>query len=161
MSRPGQDVRDELLDFEVQSPVKLEGESPEQGNGDEIAATKVTGGGEHACGDKIEPDAQNLEDGEVKIEGQGNLEDGEVSEEEGGGQAGKGPGQAEVDNRRVCRHFAAGRTCLWGQVPPKITSKVISSQFLRIAGSCISRKPVGGAIIPCSLLEVQLKLLFL
>jgi len=115
MSRPGQDVRDELLDFEVQSPVKLEGESPEQGNGDEIAATKVTGGGEHACGDKIEPDAQNLEDGEVKIEGQGNLEDGEVSEEEGGGQAGKGPGQAEVDNRRVCRHFAAGRTCLWGQ----------------------------------------------
>jgi len=113
MSRPGpgQDVGEELLDFEVQSPVKLEEGSPEHANCGEVAATKVTGG--HACGDKIEPGADHLEDGEVKVESQGNLEDGEISEEEGGGQAGHG--QVELNKRRVCRHFAAGRTCMWGQ----------------------------------------------
>ena len=122
MSRPGQDVGEELLDFELQSPVKLEEGSPEHANCGEVAATKVTGG--HACGDKIEPGADHLEDGEVKVESQGNLEDGEISEEEGGGQAGHG--QVELNKRRVCRHFAAGRTCMWGQVPLRITSKVIS-----------------------------------
>ena len=114
MSRPGQDVGEELLDFELQSPVKLEEESPEHANC-EVADTKVTGGGD-ACGDKIEPDADHLEDGEVKVEVQPNLEDGEISEEEGGGQAAP-HGQAEF-KRRVCRHFAAGRTCMWGQVCP-------------------------------------------
>jgi len=104
-------VGEELLDFELQSPVKLEEESPEHANC-EVADTKVTGGGD-ACGDKIEPDADHLEDGEVKVEVQPNLEDGEISEEEGGGQAAP-HGQAEF-KRRVCRHFAAGRTCMWGQ----------------------------------------------
>ena len=116
MSQPGQDVGEELLDFELQSPVKLEEESPEHANRDEVADTKVTGGGGHACGDKIESDVNHLEDGEVKVEDQPNLEDGELSEEEGGGQAAP-HGQAEF-KRRVCRHFAAGRTCMWGQVCP-------------------------------------------
>jgi len=106
MSRPDQDVRHELLDFEVQSPVKLKVETPEYTNCDEVAATKVLGG--HAAGKiKTELDADHLEEGEVKVEGQGNLEDGEISEEEKGGQS-------EL-YKKVCRHFAAGRICLWGQ----------------------------------------------
>ena len=116
MSRPGRDVGEELLDFELQSPVKLEEESPQRANCDEVADTKVTGGGGHACGDKIESDVNHLEDGEVKVVDQPNLEDGEISEDEGGGQAAP-HGQAEF-KRRVCRHFAAGRTCMWGQVCP-------------------------------------------
>ena len=115
MSRSDQDVRHELLDFEVQSPVKLKVETPEYTNCDEVAATKVHGG--HAAGKiKTELDADHLEEGEVKVEGQGNLEDGEISEEEKGGQS-------EL-YKKICRHFAAGRICLWGQVPPRITSKV-------------------------------------
>jgi len=104
MSRPEQDVRHELLDFEVQSPVKLKAETPEHTNYDEVAATKVLGGHGRI---KTELDADHLEEGEVKVEGQGNLEDGEISEEEKGGQPNL--------FKKICRHFAAGRICLWGQ----------------------------------------------
>ena len=148
MSRPEQDVRHELLDFEVQSPVKLKAETPEHTNCDEVAATKVLGGHGRI---KTELDADHLEEGEVKVEGQGNLEDGEISEEEKGGQPGF--------YKKVCRHFAAGRICLWGQVPPQRLSW--SFQFLRIAGSHISRKRANGGTIQCSLLKVQSKLLWL
>ena len=79
MSRPDQDVRHELLDFEVQSPIKLKEESPEHANCNEVEATKVLGG--HAGKIKTE-----LEEGEVKVEDQANLEDGEISEEEKDGQ---------------------------------------------------------------------------
>ena len=110
MSRSDQDVGEELLDFEVQSPVKkIKVESPELAK-DTVAAIKVRGG------NKIELDVEHLEDGEVKVEEghQGNLEDGEISEDEGGGENGR---KAEMHKKRICRHFAAGRTCLWGQVP--------------------------------------------
>ena len=115
MSQP--DVRHGLLDFEVQSPIKLKEESPEHANCNEVEATKVLGG--HAAAGKIktELDADHLEEGEVKVEVQDNLEDGEISEEEK-------DGQPEL-HKKVCRHFAAGRTCLWGQVPLRITSKVV------------------------------------
>ena len=150
MSRSDQDVGEELLDFEVQSPVKkIKVESPELAK-DTVAATKVRGG------NKIELDVEHLEDGEVKVEEghQGNLEDGEISEDEGGGENGR---KAEMHKKRICRHFAAGRTCLWGQVP--FQGGLGSPNFPRIAGSCICRKGVSGETIPCSLLEVQPKLL--
>ena len=137
MSQPGQCVEEELLDFEVQSPLKLKDfevqsplklkdfevqsplklkeESLENVNCDEVAATKVMGGGQyHAGGFKKELDADHLEDGEVKVEDLDNLEDGEISEEEV--SDGQQAGQAEFDEKRVCRHFASGRICMWGQV---------------------------------------------
>ena len=117
MPEPGQAVEEDVLDFEVQSPLKVKEESPENANCDEVAATKVMGGGQyHAGGVKKELDADHLEDGEVKVEDLDNLEDGEISEEEGGD--GKQDGQAVFDEieRRLCRHFASGRICMWGEV---------------------------------------------
>ena len=81
MSQP--DVRHGLLDFEVQSPIKLKEESPEHANCNEVEATKVLGGHADVCLKiKTELDADHLKEGEVKVEVQDNLEDGEISEEE-------------------------------------------------------------------------------
>jgi len=111
---PSQNVDEELLDFEVQSPVKVKEECSTHGSCDASNLRKVLEGG---SGLKIEADA-----GPVTVEENAldNLEEGEISEEEEVGESGivdtkgtKREGQAT--KKTVCRHFKAGSTCFWGQ----------------------------------------------
>ena len=112
---PSQNVDEELLDFEVQSPVKVKEECSTHGSCDASNLRKVLDGG---SGVKIEADA-----GPVTVEENAldNLEEGEISEEEEVGESGivdtkgtKREGQAT--KMTVCSHFKAGSTCFWGQV---------------------------------------------
>jgi len=111
---PSQNVDEELLDFEVQSPVKVKEECSTHVSCDASNLRKVLDGG---SGVKIEADA-----GPVTVEENAldNLEEGEISEEEEVGESGivdtkgtKREGQAT--KQTVCRHFKAGSTCFWGQ----------------------------------------------
>ena len=73
---PSQNVDEELLDFEVQSPVKVKEECSSHGSCDASNLRKVLEGG---SGLKVEADA-----GPVTVEENAldNLEEGEISEEE-------------------------------------------------------------------------------
>ena len=112
---PSHNVDEELLDFEVQSPVKVKEECSTHVSCDASNLRKVLEGG---SGVKIEADA-----GPVTVEENAldNLEEGEISEEEEVGESGivdtkgtKREGQATKTT--ACRHFKAGSTCFWGQV---------------------------------------------
>ena len=112
---PSQNVDEELLDFEVQSPVKVKEECSTHGSCDASNLRKVLDGG---SGVKIEADA-----GPVTVEENvlDNLEEGEISEEEEVGESGivdtKGTKrEGQSTKKTVCRHFKAGSTCFWGQV---------------------------------------------
>ena len=127
MSGSNQDVEgEELLDFEVQSPDKINVRSPENAACGGGPATKVSR--EHVDGVKVEAD-DHLEEGEVNsIRSSVNLEDGELSEEDFSGEAGLRVSVPTKECQRswiegfkgiptkVCRHFKAGRICMWGQV---------------------------------------------
>jgi len=111
---PSQNIDEELLDFEVQSPVKVKEECSTHVSCDASNLRKVLEGG---SGVKIEADA-----GPVTVEENAldNLEEGEISEEEEVGESGivdtkgtKREGQAT--KQTVCRHFKAGSTCFWSQ----------------------------------------------
>ena len=112
---PSQNVDEELLDFEVQSPVKVKEECSSHGSCDASNLRKVLDGG---SGVKIEADVGLVTVEENALD---NLEEGEISEEEEVGESGivvtkgtKREGQAT--KKTVCRHFKAGSTCFWGQV---------------------------------------------
>ena len=112
---PSQNVDEELLDFEVQSPVKVKEECSTHGSCDASNLRKVLDGG---SGVKTEADA-----GPVTVEENAldNLEEGEISEEEEVGESGivdtKGTKrEGQVTKHTVCRHFKAGSICFWGQV---------------------------------------------
>jgi len=111
---PSQNVDEELLDFEVQSPVKVKEECSTHVSCDASNLRKVLDGG---SGVKIEADAGLVTVEENALD---NLEEGEISEEEEVGESGivdtkgtKREGQAT--KQTVCRHFKAGSTCFWGQ----------------------------------------------
>ena len=111
---PSQNVDEELLDFEVQSPVKVKEECSTHGSCDASNLRKVLDGG---SGVKIEADAGLVTVEENALD---NLEEGEISEEEVG-ESGivdiKGTKREEQATKQiVCRHFKAGSTCFWGQV---------------------------------------------
>ena len=114
---PSQNVDEELLDFEVQSPVKVKEECSTHGSCDASNLRKVLDGG---SGVKIEADAGLVTVQENALD---NLEEGEISEEEVGGSGivdtigTKGTKREEQATKQiVCRHFKAGSTCFWGQV---------------------------------------------
>ena len=110
-----QNVDEELLDFEVQSPVKVKEECSTHGSCDASNLRKVLDGG---SGVKVEADAGLVTVEENALD---NLEEGEISEEEEVGESGtvdtKGTKREEQATKQiVCRHFKAGSTCFWGQV---------------------------------------------
>jgi len=110
---PSQNVDEELLDFEVQSPVKVKEECSTHGSCDASNLRKVLDGG---SGVKVEADAGLVTVEENALD---NLEEGEISEEEVG-ESGiadtKGTKREEQATKQiVCRHFKAGSTCFWGQ----------------------------------------------
>ena len=113
---PSQNVDEELLDFEVQSPVKVKEECSTHGSCDASNLRKVLEGG---SGLKVEADAGPVTVEEYALD---NLEEGEISEEEEEvGESGivdtKGTKREEQATKKtVCRHFKAGSTCFWGQV---------------------------------------------
>jgi len=110
---PSQNADEELLDFEVQSPVKVKEECSTHGSCDASNLRKVLDGG---SGVKVEADAGLVTVEENALD---NLEEGEISEEEVG-ESGiadtKGTKREEQATKQiVCRHFKAGSTCFWGQ----------------------------------------------
>ena len=115
---PSQNIDEELLDFEVQSPVKVKEECSTHGSCDASNLRKVLDGG---SGVKVEADAGLATVEENALD---NLEEGEISDEEEVGGSGivdtksKGTKREEQATKQiVCRHFKAGSTCFWGQVP--------------------------------------------
>ena len=113
---PSQNVDEELLDFEVQSPVKVKEECSTHGSCDASNLRKVLDGGGVV---KVEADAGLVTVEENALD---NLEEGEISEEEVGESGivdtkSKGTKREEQATKQiVCRHFKAGSTCFWGQV---------------------------------------------
>ena len=173
MSGSNQDVEgEELLDFEVQSPDKINVGSPENAACGGGPATKVSR--EHVDGVKVEAD-DHLEEGEVNsIRSSVNLEDGELSEEDFSGEAGlrvsvptkecqrswiEGFGVNKGVPTNVCRHFKAGRICMWGQVELLYNSMISVRIFSRrTVVSCTQRSFQSGETILCSKLQVQSRL---
>ena len=107
---PSQNVDEELLDFEVQSPVKVKEECSTHGSCDASNLRKVLDGG---SGVKIEADVGLVTVEETALD---NLEEGEISEEEEVGDTKGTKREEQASKQIVCRHFKAGSTCFWGQV---------------------------------------------